>query len=337
MVNIENLVRSNIRALKPYSSARQEYDGSAGIFLDANESPYGVLNRYPDPLQLLVRNKLSQLKGVSIDQLCLGNGSDEVIDLIIRIFCEPQMDKVIICPPTYGMYEVCAGINNVEVIYSPLLKDFQPDVESILSNKAKVLFLCSPNNPTGNCLNRIEEILLKFEGIVFIDEAYIDFCKDRSLLCLIEKYPNLIISQTFSKAWGHAGLRVGVAYADKKIIDLILKVKPPYNINELSQQHLLNSLNDIENYERNIQSVLIEKQRLFIELNKVDGIENVYPSDANFLLIRVKDADDLYNYLLRRGIVVRNRNSIISNCVRITIGSPNENTELIDALKIYKG
>ncbi len=336
MVDIINLVRPNILKLQPYSSARDEFKGQSGVFLDANENPYGTLNRYPDPNHTELRTKISILKNVAVENICLGNGSDEIIDLAIRIFCEPQKDKLIICPPTYGMYEVAAHINNVEVVNIPLLDNFQPDVQSILSTKAKMLFLCSPNNPTGNCIDGIEEIIKKFDGIVFIDEAYIDFCREKSLLKLIDRYDNLIISQTFSKAWGLAGIRVGVAYASKKIIDLLFKIKPPYNINALSQSHLTSALNNTHEYEINLENILIQKNRLINELQKFDFVENIFKSDANFILIKVREADRLYNYLVAQNIVIRNRNTVIPNCLRISIGNESEITQLINAFKSYR-
>jgi len=335
MFDIEKIVRPNILKLKPYSSARHEFEGRSGIFLDANENPYGIHNRYPDPTQIEVRTLISKKKNIAIENICLGNGSDEVIDLAVRIFCEPQKDKVIICPPTYGMYEVVAAINELEVIHIPLLNGFQPDVSKIFATEAKMLFLCSPNNPTGNCLNGIEQIIQNFKGIVFVDEAYIDFCKEKSLIQLIHTYPNLIISQTFSKAYGLAGIRIGAAFANTKIIDLFYKIKPPYNINELSQNQLIKSLSDYKIFEENLENILVQKTRLIAALKDVEMVKCIYPSDANFILLEVIDADDLYQFLLTHNVIIRNRNSVIPNCIRITIGNEDEITQLINAIKLY--
>ena len=309
MFDIEKIVRPNILKLKPYSSARHEFEGRSGIFLDANENPYGIHNRYPDPTQIEVRKLISKKKNIAIEN---------------------------ICPPTYGMYEVVAAINDVEVIHIPLLNGFQPDVSKIFATEAKMLFLSSPNNPTGNCLNGIEQIIQNFKGIVFVDEAYIDFCKEKSLIQLIHTYPNLIISQTFSKAYGLAGIRIGAAFANTKIIDLFYKIKPPYNINELSQNQLIKSLSDYKIFEENLENILVQKTRLIAALKDVEMVKCIYPSDANFILLEVIDADDLYQFLLTHNVIIRNRNSVIPNCIRITIGNAYEITQLINAIKLYR-
>lgn len=338
--NLENLVRPNILKLKPYSSARDEYKGSTGVFLDANENPFGNLNRYPDPYQKEVKEKLSTLKSIPVSQIFLGNGSDEVIDLVFRIFCTPGRDKALVFTPTYGMYEVSANINDTELLQLPLNSDFQIDKESILpflkDENLKLIFICSPNNPTGNSIENVDFILEKFNGIVFVDEAYIDFSTQKSWAEKLSQYPNLIISQTFSKARGLAAVRVGIAYSSPEIIALFNKTKPPYNVSQLNQEAVLIALLDDKRYQSEIKTILGEKERLEKELLQLSVIKKIYPSDANFILVEVNDADGIYNNLVQQKIITRNRNSVIAGCIRITIGITEENNQLIAALKAYK-
>ncbi|HAY3506793.1 histidinol-phosphate transaminase [Elizabethkingia anophelis] len=337
--NLENLVRPNILKLKPYSSARDEYKGSTGVFLDANENPFGNLNRYPDPYQKEVKEKLSALKSIPVSQIFLGNGSDEVIDLVFRIFCTPGRDKALVFTPTYGMYEVSANINDTELLQLPLNSDFQIDKESILpflkDENLKLIFICSPNNPTGNSIENVDFILEKFNGIVFVDEAYIDFSTQKSWAEKLSQYPNLIISQTFSKARGLAAVRVGIAYSSPEIIALFNKTKPPYNVSQLNQEAALIALLDDKRYQSEIKTILGEKERLEKELLQLSVIKKIYPSDANFILVEVNDADGIYNNLVQQKIITRNRNSVIAGCIRITIGTTEENNQLIAALKTY--
>lgn len=341
-IDIKNLVRKNILSLKPYSSARDEFEGENGIFLDANENPFGELNRYPDPYQLKIKQKLSELNQISTENVFLGNGSDEVIDLAFRIFCEPKKDKVLTFSPTYGMYEVSANINDVELINLELNKDFQIDLENLKpylnDENLKIIFICSPNNPTGNSIKNIKYILENFNGIVFIDEAYIDFSPEESFTNQIKNYPNLIVSQTFSKAWGMASVRVGIAYASEEIIKFYNKVKPPYNISQLNQDAIIKTLNDenINQVSENIKIILEEKKSLIQNLEKLDLVKTIFPSDANFILIEVDNANSVYQELVNQNVIIRNRNSVIKNCLRITVGSPDENKKLIETLQTLK-
>lgn len=338
-IDIKNIVRKNILNLKPYSSARDEFKGENGIFLDANENPFGELNRYPDPYQRKIKEKLSELNQISTDNIFLGNGSDEVIDLAFRIFCEPKKDKVLTFSPTYGMFEVSANINDVELINLDLNSDFQIDLETLKpylnDENLKIIFICSPNNPTGNSIQNIKYILDNFNGIVFVDEAYIDFSLEESFRNRIKNYPNLIVSQTFSKAWGMASVRVGIAYASEEIISFYNKVKPPYNVSQPNQTAILNTLNDknIELISENIKLILEKKKQLTQSLEKLNLVNKIYPSDANFILVKVNNADSVYQKLVDENIIVRNRNSVIKNCLRITVGSQEENEKLIEALK----
>ena len=338
MVDLNTIVRSNILQLNPYSSARDEFTGSKGIFLDANENPYGELNRYPDPYQKKLKERLAELKDLNTNTIFLGNGSDEVIDLAFRIFCNPGFDKALTFSPTYGMYEVSAAINNTELLKLPLNQEFQIDLNQLKpffnDIHLKLIFICSPNNPTGNLINKkdIEYILNNFNGIVIIDEAYIDFAGVDSLIGLITKYNNLIVSQTFSKAWGLAGARVGIAYANKEIIKLYNKVKPPYNISELNQQAAITALENYQAYSTILARIISEKKRLIKELQKIKLIKKIYPSDANFLLVEVGNANKLYSDLISKKIITRNRNVQVSNCLRITVGTPEENDNLLNAL-----
>ncbi|WP_028282096.1 histidinol-phosphate transaminase [Olleya marilimosa] len=337
--NINNLVRANIIALKPYSSARDEFKGTADVFLDANENPFGELNRYPDPQQSKIKEKLSTIKSVETNQIFIGNGSDEVIDLAFRIFCEPGKDKVLTFTPTYGMYDVSANINNIEVIKQPLINDFQINLNQLQPyldfEDVKIIFICSPNNPTGNSINTedIEYIIENFNGIVIVDEAYIDFSSQASFIKNINKYNNLIVSQTFSKAWGLAGVRVGVAYASDAIIALYNRVKPPYNVSTLNQEAVLECLNNQSEVSKNIDIILSERTKLKDALNQLDIVKKIYPTDANFLLVEVDNADKTYQYLIDKKVIIRNRNTQVENCIRITVGTAVENERLIEALK----
>lgn len=333
MFQLEKIIRSNILTLKPYSNARDEFEGHDGIFLDANENPFGNLNRYPDPHQKTLKQKLSSLKNIASENIFIGNGSDEVIDLAFKIFCKPGHDKVIVCPPTYGMYEVSAKIHDVQIFPVPLTKNFQLNVEGILSTDAKMIFVCSPNNPTGNSLENIEIIIQRFKGIVFVDEAYIDFSEKESLLQKVNDYPNLIVSQTLSKAWGRAAIRVGIGYANKKIISYYNKVKPPYNVSQINQYSAIQALNEIEVFTKNRQTILAQRSWLVKQLSNLSIVEKIYPSDANFVLVKTKDCNEVYQKLVEDKIVVRNRHSVVENCLRITVGKSYENVKLIKSLK----
>ncbi|MBL4594594.1 MAG: histidinol-phosphate transaminase [Flavobacteriales bacterium] len=339
MIDLNKIVRPNILNLMPYSSAREEFKGNDGVFLDANENPYGDLNRYPDPYQKELKEGLSKLKKVNEENIFIGNGSDEVIDLAFRIFCEPGKDKALTFSPTYGMYDVSAGINNIELLKIPLTETFQINTNKLETywndQNLKLIFICSPNNPTGNsiALADIETILKNFKGIVIIDEAYIDFSSSESCLKLLETYSNLIISQTFSKAWGLAAARVGIAYANKGIIELYNKVKPPYNISKLNQEAAIKALSDFNEFKKNLQLILDEKEKLKAELESISLVKKIYPSDANFLLVEVEGADEVYDELVVKEIITRNRNKLVKNCIRISVGTPNENEKLITALK----
>ncbi|MBE7630253.1 histidinol-phosphate transaminase [Tenacibaculum piscium] len=343
MFNLDKIVRPNIKKLKAYSSARDEFKGTAEVYLDANENPFGDLNRYPDPKQIKIKKRLSEIKKVAENQIFIGNGSDEVIDLAFRIFCEPSKDKAVTFSPTYGMYDVSAGINDVELIKQPLLHDFQINLNQLQPyldmEDVKIIFICSPNNPTGNCFDdeTIEYILENFNGIVLIDEAYIDFSSRASYSTKLEKYPNLIVSQTFSKAWGLAGVRVGAAYANRQVIDLYNKVKPPYNVSALNQEAVLKSLGNLDEFEINKNSIINEKETLINELKKIDFVKNIYPSEANFILIEVINANIIYNKLVSEKIIIRNRTTLIDNCLRITVGKSEENRKLIKTLANLTG
>ncbi|CAM1340493.1 histidinol-phosphate transaminase [Tenacibaculum aestuarii] len=337
--NLNKIIRPNIQKLKAYSSARDEFKGEAEVYLDANENPYGVLNRYPDPQQIEIKERLSAIKSVDKNQIFIGNGSDEVIDLAFRIFCEPVKDKALTFVPSYGMYSVSAAINDVKLVELPLTSDFQIDVEELnpyLKDEAlKLIFICSPNNPTGNCFEDkvIQYILSEFKGIVIIDEAYIDFSTKDSYISLLNDYPNLIISQTFSKAWGLAGVRVGVAYANSMIIDIYNKVKPPYNISTLNQGAILNKLDNLAQFEIEKNIIIDQKEKLEKQLQEIELVKKVYPSEANFLLIEVSNANEVYNQLVNQKIITRNRSNLVNNCLRITIGSEIENKRLLRALQ----
>lgn len=342
MVKLKTLVRPNILALQPYSSARDEFTGEEGLFLDANENPYGNLNRYPDPYQMELKAKLAELKQTSTKNIFIGNGSDEVIDLALRLFCEPGKDKALTFSPTYGMYDVSAAINNVELNKIRLTRDFQLDLQKLmpfLTDKTiKLIFICSPNNPTGNVILKkdIEFILNIFKGVVILDEAYIDFAEQPSLIKLIRQYDRLIISQTFSKGWGLAAARVGVAYANSEIINFYNNVKSPYNISDLNQKAALKALGNQGRFKTNIQRILTEKKKVIKALSKLGFVKKIYPSDANFLLVEMANANEVYAYLIENEIVIRNRSQQVANCVRISIGTPKENQKLIKALKKIK-
>ncbi len=342
-MSMNHLARKNIQTLKPYSSARHEFEGTAEIFLDANENPFdNGMNRYPDPLQTAVKNRIQEIKGIAPKNIFLGNGSDEAIDLLMRIFCEPGEDHIITLPPTYGMYQVSADICGVEVKKINLTADFQPDVKAVLAvaNKhSKILFICSPNNPTGNAIdkNSIEELIRNFAGIVVIDEAYIDFSAGESATAFIGQYPNVVILQTFSKAWGMAGIRLGMAFASEEIISLFNKVKPPYNINVLTQKTALDGMADAEGVYEKVNTILAERTRLEELLPNFSFVQKVYSSDANFLLAKVDQPNELYQYLVEKGIVIRNRSTVVlcDGCLRFTIGQPTENNDLLEALAAF--
>lgn len=339
-MDIKQLVRKNILNLKPYSSARSEFKGEASVFIDANENPFREsYNRYPDPLQKSLKKLLSAMKSIGDDNIFLGNGSDEAIDLVFRIFCEPRVDNVIIPDPTYGMYEVCANINDVQVKKILLEEDFSLCADKILAkadNNTKAIFICTPNNPSGNLFEEKEilKILNTFHGIVVIDEAYIDFTDKDSWLTRLKQYPHMIILQTLSKAWGLAALRLGMAFASSEIIQYFNAVKYPYNINQLTQEYVIEALKNVELKDRWVGDIVSERKKITDQLLKYPFIERIYPSDANYILIKTKDANKLYNYLTSKGIIVRNRNtqSLCEGCLRITIGNNNENIKLIDAL-----
>ena len=341
---IEALVRPAVRVLTPYSSARDEYDGQGNemIFLDANENPFdNGVNRYPDPHQRALKKQIARLRGVSPEQILLGNGSDEVLDLLFRVFCEPYTDTVITLPPTYGMYSVLAGINAVENIEIPLTSDFQPDVDLILEKagaNTKIIFLCSPNNPTGNSLEpaRVQAILKGFPGLVVIDEAYIDFSEAEGFIPLLKTQPNLVVTQTLSKAFGLAGIRLGICFAAPEIIAFLKRVKPPYNVNELTQQRARTALSNPDKVAREIGELKASRALLRKGLLNIPFVEEVFPTDANFILARVDDARLRYRQLVDKGIVVRDRSTQLgcANTLRFTVGTPEENTALLNTLKI---
>ena len=347
MFNLNNLLRENIKKLVPYSSARDEFKGDASIFLDANENSFGSplikwYNRYPDPLQWKVKEKLSEIKSVPASNIFLGNGSDECIDILYRSFCEPGKDNIIIVPPTYGMYEVSANINDVSIKRVPLTNRFQLNLQGIeeaVDDHTKMIFLCSPNNPTGNSLDRddIEVILNNYFGLVVIDEAYINFSKHRSFIQELSEYPNLVILQTLSKAWGLAALRLGMCFASEAIIQVMNKVKPPYNINQATQELVLKALDEVDQVNVMIRDIVKEREALATALGKLSLVQEIFPSDANFLLVKVTAPQEIYKYLLDKGIVVRDRSKVerCEGCLRITVGTADENRELIDSLRAY--
>jgi len=345
--DLENLVRENIRNLTPYSSARKEFSGAAQIFLDANENSFGSpletnYNRYPDSLQTKIKEKIAEWNDVKPGEIFVGNGSDEAIDLLFRIFCRPQINNVLICPPTYGMYEVSAEINDTKVKRANLTEDFQLDFEAIkqaIDEQTKLLFVCSPNNPTGSSFQRenILQLVKDFQGIIVVDEAYIHFSQEKSLVSEINNFPNLVVLQTFSKAWGLAGLRVGLAFADEKTIELFNRVKPPYNVSQIAQEAILQALENKSQVEKIIAEIISEREKLVENLREFSFVTKIYPSDANFVLVKTTNAEKIYNFLLDRKIVVRNRNNVelCAGCLRITVGTLEENTALIETLSKF--
>lgn len=348
MFNLDILVRNNIKKLKPYSSARDEFDGTASVFLDANENSIGSptikwYNRYPDPTQHKIKEKISKVKNIAPNQIFIGNGSDEPIDLLFRCFCEPGIDNVIIFPPTYGMYEVSANINNVAVKKILLNEDFQldlPSLEEAIDLNTKIIWICSPNNPTGNSINSqdIEMILNNFDGLVIIDEAYINFSRQQSFLSDLNDYPNLVVLQTMSKAWGLAGLRMGMAFASPDIIGYLNKIKSPYNISQPVQDIMMTALDEIGMVNDMIVELVASRKKLQETLLSLNEVLNVYPSDANFLLVKFIDAKKMYDHLLRLGIVVRDRTNqpLCENTLRLTVGTEKENIKLVEAIKAFK-
>ena len=344
-IDITTLLRDNIKKLVPYSSARDEFKGEASVFLDANENSLGSpltkwYNRYPDPLQWKIKEKLAAIKGIPPQHIFLGNGSDECIDILYRAFCNPGKDNVIICPPTYGMYEVSAHINDVEVRRARLLDDFQLDlvhIETLVDEHTKIIWLCSPNNPTGNSLNRedVEMVLNNFPGLVVIDEAYVNFSRYRSFLTELPDYPNLVVMQTLSKAWGLAGLRLGMAFASESIIEVYNKVKPPYNIGQATQDLVLKALDEVGQVNDMIKLIVGMRAELVNELSSLPMVRKVYPSDSNFLLVKMDNPKEVYHNLLEKGIVVRDRSKVelCEGCLRITVGTENENRDLIKNLR----
>jgi len=337
-MKISELVRSNIKTLKPYSSARDEFSGTEGVFLDANENPFGELNRYPDPYQNKLKQIFGEIRKLTVNQIFVGNGSDEVIDVLVRTFCEPGKDKAVTFSPTYGMYQVSADINNIELMNIPLTDSFEIDLDvfkNSIDSDVKLVFLCSPNNPTGNAVSNdtIRAILDSFNGIVIVDEAYADFNSGDSAIELINEYPNLIVSQTMSKAWGLAAARVGFAITSEEVISYMNKIKPPYNVSALNQKAAIEALKDKEGFDQRLKTILEEKENLRAALSNLTKVSKIYPSDTNFLLVEFEDANRTYDELVDRKVIVRNRNAYVKNCIRITVGSQEENEILINALK----
>lgn len=348
MFSLNKIIRPHILTLAPYSSARDEYSGSEGTFLDANENPFGSVisgnyNRYPDPYQSVVKEKLATIKKVRPNQIFLGNGSDEAIDLVIRATCEPQQDNILILPPTYGMYKVCADVQNIAVKQVPLTTDFQVDTKKVLETvdaNTKIIWICSPNNPSGNIIERasILQILDNFTtGLVVVDEAYIDFAKEESFTQLLDKYPNLVVMQTFSKAWGLAALRLGMAFASEDLIKIINKIKYPYNLNGVTQKLLYAALGKEEKKDKYVKQILKERERLHKKLADLSIVQHIYPSDSNQLLVKFTDANAVFHYLIEQKIITRLRSNVLlcENCIRISIGTKKENEILLKALKKY--
>ncbi len=342
--NLQNLLRENIKNLTPYSSARDEFQGEASVYLDANENAYGSpletnYNRYPDPLQHEVKLKITSIKGVPPRNIFLGNGSDEAIDILFRSFCRPGIDNVILVPPTYGMYQVSANINDISVQNIPLTAEYQLNLEGIaeaINPNTKLIFVCSPNNPTGNSINRedVETLLANFNGIVVVDEAYINYSRQKSFIQELTEYGNLVVLQTLSKAWGLAGLRIGMAFASEEIIEVFNRVKPPYNINEASQQLALQALDNIDQVNNWIRETLLERDKLVLSLKNLNFVIDIYPSDANFILVKTVSPREVYQFLVERGIIVRDRSKVelCEGCLRITVGTPHENETLLTVL-----
>lgn len=344
---LEKLLRPHILSIKPYSSARDEYSGKIGVFLDANENPYGSLtgeafNRYPDPYQADIKEKLAPIKGVKPEQIFLGNGSDEAIDLLMRAFCIPGKDNIVLLPPTYGMYEVSAAINDIAIKKVPLTPDFQLQPDSIIEavdENSKIIFICSPNNPSGNKMDRnaIRKIIEQFSGLVVVDEAYIDFSDEPSFAVELDTFPNLLVMQTFSKAWGLANLRIGMAFASQEIIRILNLIKPPYNISGLTQQKVLESLEKASEIKDLVHKVFEERMYFENELPQFDFVRKIFPTHANFLLVRMDNARQIYEYLISQMIILRDRSKVqlCEDCLRISLGTREENTSLIQALKTY--
>jgi len=351
MVNtfdLTSLLRENIRELTPYSSARDEFSGVASVLLDANENAYGSplerhYNRYPDPLQQQLKEKLSTIKGVPPRNIFLGNGSDEAIDILFRAFCRPGIDNVILVPPTYGMYEVSANINDVAIKRVNLTTDFQLDLDAIAETvdaNTKLIFLCSPNNPTGNSLHRedVETVLANFNGLVVIDEAYINYSRQKTFIQELTEYANLVVLQTLSKAWGLAGLRLGMAFASEEIIEVLNRIKPPYNINQATQELVLEALDRVEEVNAWIRETVAEREQLSEKMRELPFVQHVYPSDANFILVKTEEPRHIYEYLVKQSIIVRDRSKVAlcAGCLRITVGTPRENSILLEALVNYR-
>lgn len=349
MFELKNILRDNVKKLVPYSSARDEFKGEASVFLDANENSYGSpleqnFNRYPDPLQLKLKERISQIKGVPVPNMFIGNGSDEAIDLLFRAFCRPGIDNVITLPPTYGMYGVSAGINDVNLIKVSLTVDYQLDIEAIaeaINADTKLIFICSPNNPTGNSMHRqdIETILANFNGLVVIDEAYINYSRQKTFISELTEYPNLVVLQTLSKAWGLAGLRLGMAFGSEEIIEVLNRIKPPYNISQATQQLALEALQNVAQVNEWIKQTVDERQKLAAGLAQLSFVLEIYPSDANFLLVKTTSPQQIYQYLVKESIIVRDRSKVelCEGCLRITVGTPEENALLINKLKQKQG
>lgn len=343
MFDLNKIIRTNIRNMMPYSSAREEFKGKEGVFLDANENPFnGPYNRYPDPLQWKVKEKLASIKGVKPTQIFFGNGSDEAIDIIIRAFCEPHLDNIVSIDPSYGMYQVCAEINAVEFRKVPLKNGFLldlPAIKNAIDSNTKLVMLCSPNNPTSNSFDTGEMLSIAegYNGLLVIDEAYIDFSSQPSLINALSSYPNLVIFQTFSKAWGLAGLRMGIAYASEEIIAIYNKIKYPYNINALTQQLIFDALNETEEKDAWVKEILMQRKGLTDMLKTFPLVEKIYPSDANFILVRVREARKIFDYLINKKIITRDRSKVTlcEGCIRITVGKESENKALVEALKTY--
>lgn len=336
--NISRLIRKNILDLVPYSSAREEYVGDEGVFLDANENPYGTYNRYPDPFQRALKKELAALKNCAENTIYIGNGSDEIIDLAFRVFCEPYTDKALSFAPSYGMYRVSAQINGIEIIEVPLNTEFDIDINTtkpfLADEQLKLIFICSPNNPTGNLLSikSIDWLLENTKGIVIVDEAYIDFSQQPSFIYKLEKYPNLIVCQTLSKAWGLAGIRLGIAYMHPEIAAVFNKIKAPYNVSQVNQEIALKTLQSKMQTQQSILEIISEKEKMTTMLQSLTIVEKIYPSDANFLLVAFTNATEVFRQLITQKIIVRNRNTVIKNCIRITIGTPTENQKLLTVL-----
>ena len=348
MFSINNIIRENIKNLTPYSSARDEYKGEASVYLDANENAFGSpleqqYNRYPDPMQYKVKKRLSDIKGVPPRNIFLGNGSDEAIDILFRSFCNPGVDNVILVPTTYGMYEVSANINDVAIKRVLLTEEYQLNMEGIaeaIDTHTKMIFICSPNNPTGNSINRddIETLLANFNGLIVVDEAYINFSRQKTFIQELTEYANLVVLQTLSKAWGLAGLRIGMAFASEEIIEVMNKVKPPYNVNEASQELALKALENVDLVNSWIKETLIQRDKLVLRLKDFEFVLDIYPSDANFILVKTTDPKKIYNYLVEKGIIIRDRSKVdlCEGCLRITVGTPAENDILLQTLQNFK-